>query len=78
MASGNISNIFTVAGGSVQLHKAVILKELQLQGLCYFVFFINKMILGTFRSFLFVYARYIRLYARGSSLLDFRETKYFT
>lgn len=38
MASGNISNIFTVPGGSVQLHKEAILKELQLKGLYYFVF----------------------------------------
>jgi len=44
----------------------------------FFVFFINKIIVGTFRSYLFMYARYIRLAALGSSLLDFRETKYLT
>ena len=36
------------------------------------------MIAGTFRSYLCMYTRYIRLVEPGSSPLDFREAKYFT
>jgi hypothetical protein len=78
MASRNISNIFRVAGGIACLHKAIILKELQFKYLYSSVFIINKMIAGTFRSYLCMHTRYIRLVEPGSSPLDFRETKYFT
>jgi hypothetical protein len=60
------------------MHKATILKELQLKYLYSFVLIISEMIAGTFRSYLCMYARYIRLAAAGSSPLDFTEPKYFT
>jgi len=50
MASRNVSNTFTVAGRSVQLHKGNILKEMWLKWLYCFVFLRNKVIPWTFWS----------------------------
>jgi len=47
-ASRNVSNIFTVAGRSVYLHKGISLKEMWLKWLYCFVFLRNKVIPGTF------------------------------
>jgi hypothetical protein len=51
MASRNVSNIFTVTGRSVQLHKGTTVMETKCKWLYSLVFLGNKVILGTFWSY---------------------------
>ena len=51
MASRNVSNTFTVAGRSAQLHEGTILKEIQYKWLYCFALLRNRVIPGTFWSY---------------------------